>query len=131
MITLRIWLRWNANVALLEAKGMKVNEDKHGRRVVHVTHPHCSPLIHQLPKEAVEEVELHDYAVDEPAIADGTRTYGNTLLCAVTAEAEWFDGRMHFIQHIIARGPNIRDTMELYFIALQAKEVATYTRQLS
>lgn len=129
MITLRIWLRWNTNTAALEKLGVHVEESRHGRLSVHVTHPHCSPLIHLLPKEAVEEVELHDYSIDELVIADGTRTCRDTVLCAISAEATWLDGNTHLIQHIVARGKSIRDVTELYFIALQAKEVATYTRQ--
>lgn len=125
MITLRIWLHWNTNIAQLETMGMNVSEDKYGRRFIHITHPHCSPLIHLLPKEAVEEVELHDYSVDELAIADGTRIARGAILCAISAEATWFDERTHLIQHIVARGKSIRDVMGLYFIALKAKDVAT------
>ncbi|MBI2406272.1 MAG: hypothetical protein HYV25_01675 [Candidatus Harrisonbacteria bacterium] len=105
---------------------MRVDKNKYGRGLIHITSPHCSPLIHLLPETAVEEVELHDFAVDEPVIADGTRIHNDTMLCALSAEAKWLDGEMHLIQHIIVRGPNIRDAMEAYFIALQAKEVATY-----
>ncbi|MBI3114748.1 MAG: hypothetical protein HYZ07_02200, partial [Candidatus Harrisonbacteria bacterium] len=85
---------------------MRVDKNKYGRGLIHIISPHCSPLIHLLTEKTVEEVELHDYAVDEPAIADSTRIYNDTMLCALSAEAEWLDGEMHLIQHIVARGPN-------------------------
>lgn len=128
MITLRIWLKHGTNIAALRWMGAYAERSRCGHMFIHVTHPQCSPLVHELPKEVVREVELHDYSVDELAIADGLRVRGDTLLYALSAEAEWLDGKMHLTQHVLARGSSIRVVMELYFIALQAKEVATYTR---
>ncbi len=111
MIALKIWLRHDADLNQLGWMRSYVQRSRCGRPFIHITHPHCSPLVHELPKELVREVELHDYSIDEQAIANGARTHKNVLLYALSAEAEWMDGRMHLIQHIVARGPNIRDVM--------------------
>lgn len=124
-MTLCIWLKHGTDIAALRWMGANVDKDARGW-FIHVTHPQHSPLPHLLSKEAVKEVELRDFVVDEMLIADGWRIKHNAFLYALTGETRWLDGNTHLIQHIVARGRNIRDVMEIYFIALQAKEVAAY-----